>query len=246
MSSSRVAIVTGAGSGIGAAAARMLAASGYALALSGRSVGPLRALAEAVAGGDGPEPLVIQADMGIEMDVHALVDTTLDRHGRIDVLVNNAGVGWNRPVKAHDPAMIRRTMEVNALGPLLAVHRAWPAFEKQRSGCVVNVSSMATFEPFPGFFAYACSKGAIDLLARVVSIEGRSIGVRGFSVAPGAVETPLLRRSFDERAVPAHKCLTPDRVGQLILECIEGKHDAENGRVLGIWIEGGEVVTRVR
>lgn len=244
MKPGRVSIVTGAGSGIGLCTARLLADAGDALVLAARSEKALHEAASSLARRPGaPEPLIVPTDMGNQAAVEALIDRAAGHFGRIDVLVNNAAVAEVVPIAATGAALLRSTMEVNVIGPGIAVQRAWRHFEKQRSGCVVNISSIAALDPIPGFFAYAASKAAISMMGRSVAKEGAAIGVRGFSVAPGAVETPMLRSAFDTKAFPPELCLQPEEVARIVLDCIEGKRDADNGRSIFMMREDGR--TRV-
>ncbi|MBL0927360.1 MAG: SDR family oxidoreductase [Phycisphaerales bacterium] len=241
----RVAIVTGAGSGIGLATARMLAERGYALVLAGRDAGRLGRAAAAC--GRSPRVIAQPTDMSRPDEVERLVRTADERMGRIDVLVNNAGDGRLVPIDETGESELRRAFAVNTIGPALAIHHAWPVFKRQKSGLIVNVSSVAALDPFPGFFAYGASKAAVNLLGKSAAKEGAAFGVRAFTVGPGAVETPLLRSLADERTVPPEVCLTPDDVARVIVRCIEGERDAANGRVIymvresaGVreWVEG--------
>lgn len=241
MSQIRAAIVTGAGSGIGRATAIRLAAHGYAVALAGRNVDRLRATANAIDGTHGAgRTLVVVTDMAIETQVDRLIDDTVQRFGRLDLLVNNAGEGRAVPIGSSSVALVRECMEINAIGPMTTVLRAWPIFERQRRGCVVNVSSIATVDPFPGFFAYAASKAPMNLMVKSIAKEGATIGVTAYCIAPGAVETPLLRRTFDETIVPAEWCLTPEEVAGLIVECVEGGRPEDNGATIAIVREGDQ------
>jgi NAD(P)-dependent dehydrogenase (short-subunit alcohol dehydrogenase family) len=97
---------------------------------------------------------------------------------------------------------------------------------------VVNTSSIATRDPFPILYAYAAAKSAVNSLARSVAIQGKPIGVRGFSVAPGAVETDLLRSLVPASALPTNKTLRPADVAAVILDCVLGRRDSENGSTI--------------
>lgn len=227
----RVALVTGAGSGIGRAIALALARQGYALTLVGRRADALEASASACA----PAPVrVCPVDLNSPFACRDAVRTALDGFGRLDALVNNAGVGLLRPIERTTPELLEESFRVNALAPALLVLHAWPCFERQRGGCVVNISSMATFDPYPGFFAYAASKAAMNLQAASIAKEGAAIGVRAFAIAPGAVETPMLRASFDRGTVPPEHTLDPAVVARLVVECLNHRHDHLNGRTIPV------------
>ncbi|MBL8745035.1 MAG: SDR family oxidoreductase [Phycisphaerae bacterium] len=232
MSVQPTAIITGAGSGIGRATTARLSSLGYSVVLAGRGEAALRAVAEGL--GAGARALVVPTDMGVEGEADRLVDRAVERFGRIDVLVNNAGFGRLLPIGQTSGALVRECMEVNAIGPALAVLRAWPTFVRQGSGCVVNVSSLSTIDPFAGFLAYAASKAAMNLMADSIAKEGAAVGVSAYCVAPGAVETPLLRMNFDEKMIPGETCLKPEDVAAVIAECVEGRRRADNGRTIGV------------
>jgi NAD(P)-dependent dehydrogenase (short-subunit alcohol dehydrogenase family) len=227
-----VAIVTGAGSGIGRETAVQLAHRGWRLGLVGRREEPLLETAALLV--EGARSMVIAADVGVADQAGAMVDAVVARFGRLDALVNNAGFAPVTPIARNTPSLIDEVYRVNALGPAYAIVRAWPVFVRQRSGCVVNVSTIGTIDPFPGFFAYAAAKAAVNLMARSCAVEGRSVGVRAFAVAPGAVETPMLRANFPESAIPRSACLAPADVARLIVACIGGEHDRRNGETITI------------
>jgi NAD(P)-dependent dehydrogenase (short-subunit alcohol dehydrogenase family) len=218
-----VALITGAGSGIGRAIAKMLNQNGYRLGLLGRR---LDALEETKAMCRG-QALCLACDVAAPGEMRRAVAEVADVMGRLDVLVNNAGFAANCPIGGHDEETIRTTLEVNTTAPTIAIASAWNQFQLQGSGCIINVSSMAAIDPFPGFFAYAASKAAVNMLTRVAASEGQSIGVRAFAVCPGAVETPMLRSLFSTAQVPT--AAAPEAVATVVLDCIRGRHDALNG-----------------
>ena len=223
----RVTIVTGASSGVGLATARRLAARGGALVLAARRAGPL----EAAAAGLDAETLAAPTDMGDGASVDALADRALERFGRIDAIVNNAGTAPLVPIAETSWDLLQRTLAVNAAGPVRLIARAWPAFVRAGAGRVVNVSSVATLDPFPGFLAYGASKGALEIATKCVNNARSEPGapdVRAFTVCPGAVETPMLRSIADEAALPPSACLDPDDVARVIVECLEGGRDGES------------------
>ncbi|MGP1271871.1 MAG: SDR family NAD(P)-dependent oxidoreductase [Phycisphaerales bacterium] len=227
-----VAIVTGAGTGIGRATAAALARDGFALVLVGRRREPLRQTAEAI----GNAATVHQADIGDQTQARALIDRLADTFRRLDVLVNNAGVAPLKPIDQTTDADIEQTFRINALGPASLIAHAWPLLRRTEHGCIVNVSTLGTRDPFPGFFAYAASKCALNSMTRSCAIEGADIGLRAFTIAPGAVETPMLRGLFSPDQIPADACLQPEAIAEVIAACVRGEHDEMNGRV--IWLTG--------
>jgi NAD(P)-dependent dehydrogenase (short-subunit alcohol dehydrogenase family) len=94
------------------------------------------------------------------------------------------------------------------------------------------VSTLGTTDPFPGFFAYAASKSAVDSFARSIRAEGKAIGVKAFAVNPGCVETEILRRNFPEKVIPREKALPPEAVAEVIVACACGDRDADNGNAI--------------
>jgi NAD(P)-dependent dehydrogenase (short-subunit alcohol dehydrogenase family) len=228
----RVALVTGAGTGIGRATAMLLAERGCRVVLVGRRAEPLRETAALLV--EGAQSLAVEADVGVPEQAMGMIDAAVAHFGRLDVLVNNAGYAPRLPIERTTPQIIEQVYRVNALGPAWAIARAWPVFRRQGSGCVVNVSTLGTIDPFPGFFAYAAAKAAVNLMARSCAKEGRAIGVRAFAVAPGAVETAMFRAAFSETEVTRSACLSPEEVARLIVACVEGEHDARSGETITI------------
>jgi NAD(P)-dependent dehydrogenase (short-subunit alcohol dehydrogenase family) len=245
--STPVVLITGAGSGIGRATAVTLGAAGWRVAIVGRR----RAALEETAGlmGDAAESrvLVLAGDVSVPEHAAAAVEETVERFGRLDALVNNAGVAPLAAIDKTTPEMIEECFGVNAIGPANLIAAAWGVFRRQaeraKSGgeaasdiraTIVNVSSMATQDPFAGFFAYAAAKASVNMMAVTCAKEGKAIGVRAFAVAPGAVETPMLRANFGEKVIPRGKALAPEDVARVIVSCVMGERDTENGKV--IWV----------
>ena len=226
-----VTIITGAGSGIGRATAEMLAPLGHALVLVGRTEAKLLDTLDVVRD-SGADAMVATADLQDAEHAAAVVHQAMERFDRIDAIVNSAGVAPLLPNEKTTEEVLEETFRINAFGPAFLIVEAWPIFRRQKSGCVVNVSTLGTSDPFPGFFAYAASKSALDSFTRSCAREGRSIGVRAFCVNPGAVETPLLRKNFPAHVLPPERALKPEAVAEVIVECIAGKRDHEHGRTI--------------
>jgi NAD(P)-dependent dehydrogenase (short-subunit alcohol dehydrogenase family) len=252
-----VALITGASSGIGLATGHRLASLGMRLALVARNEERLEHAAEAItraAEGDSPELTIISADMADPEAAADAVEATVERFGRIDHLVLNAGTAPLKPIGTTGIDAMRQTFDVNAIGPGAMIEAAWPHFRARYEeyggetppATVVGVSTLGTADPFPGFFAYAASKAAINSYARSIAKEGASIGVRGYAVAPGAVETPMLRGLFSSDILPESLCVAPDDVADLIAGCIAGAYKDHNGQTIFISrADDGSVQTRL-
>ncbi|MBX3353677.1 MAG: SDR family oxidoreductase [Phycisphaeraceae bacterium] len=228
-----VAVVTGAGSGIGLATALGLASEGFDLALVGRRIGPLQECAATIASAFPDAAAVVRAsDVGDPDAAAPLIGEVSARFGRLDALINNAGHAPLLPIADTTPGVLRDAFAINAIGPGALIAAAWPRFVENGRGVIVNVSTMGTLDPFPGFFAYAAAKASVNLFARSIAKEGAAHNIRGFAVAPGAVETPMLRGLFGTDILPIEKCLRAEDVARVIVECVLGKRDAENGATI--------------
>ena len=230
-----VAFITGAGSGIGRAAAVLLAREGYRLALVGRRANRLTETGAII--GKNAEHIEIAADVGRADQALAAIDRCECKWGRLDALINNAGLAPMKPIGEHTPELIEEVYRINALAPAWLIAKAWPRFQRQfeqsgRGGCVVNVATQGIDDPYPGFFGYAAAKAAAAVMIKSVGKEGAAIAVRGFAIAPGAVETDMLRAVVPESVVPASETMKPEDVARTIVECVRGDHDARNGETI--------------
>ncbi|MCC6580351.1 MAG: SDR family oxidoreductase [Phycisphaeraceae bacterium] len=223
-------LVTGAGSGIGLATAKLLAQSGYAVALVGRTVSKLETVAATITS----PTLVLPADVTDPADCHHVVDQVMRRWGRLDALANVAGDAPNLPLDKVTPDVWRRCIETNLGAVVHLTAAAWPCFRQRKAGVVVNVSSMASISPFPGFAIYAAAKAGLNMYTRCAATEGMAFGVKTVAIAPGAVETPMLRGIFSETAVPKDRALSPYAVAQVIVDCITGDRDFASGETITV------------
>ncbi len=232
--STPVALITGASSGIGREVALQLAQRRYQLALVARGGERLEVVGDECSNLGAPDVLLRSTDLAVPADVLAMVEAAVEAFGRIDVLVNNAGLAELRSIGEVELDHLEAVFAVNTIGPALAINRVWPIMVKQGGGRIVNVSTMGTKSPFPGFFAYAAAKAALNSFTRSIALEGKAHHIRGFTVAPGAVETPMLRGLFDEKMIGVDQTLPPAEVARTIVECAAGERDDINGEV--IWL----------
>jgi NAD(P)-dependent dehydrogenase (short-subunit alcohol dehydrogenase family) len=227
---SSVAIITGAGSGIGRATAIELAKShGHRVALCGRRRGPLEETARL--SGDG---LVIEGDVSKADDVARLVEQTLAEFGRIDVIVNNAGFAPVRTVEELSVDEWRSILDTNLSAAFFVIKAVWPIFKRQGGGVIVNISSLAARDPFAGLGAYGAAKAGLNLLSLALAREGAADHIRVYTVAPGAVETQMLRGIVSREQLPADQTLDPADVARVIAQCAVGDLRYTSGEV--IWV----------
>ncbi len=208
----KVALVTGAARGIGAAIAERLAADGASVAINyATSKEDAEALAERIRG-NGGKAKAIHADIGNPSQAKAFVDAAVKEFGRLDILVNNAGKFHIGPIGTVDEADVRSLFAVNVDGPIFATQAAASYFSTE-GGRVINVSSIAATHPLPGLSVYSATKAALDALTRVWAAELGPRGVTVNAVAPGAVDTAMLKaatpRMGGEEAVKGMVARTP-------------------------------------
>jgi 3-oxoacyl-[acyl-carrier protein] reductase len=181
------AIVTGASRGIGLAIAEALAAEGATLVLNARSAGPLEAAAASLRA-KGAVVETVAGDVGDEATASSLVDTAA-RTGRLDLLVNNAGIGHHGPLEKMDPAEFDRVCRTNLRGPFLLMRAAIPAMRRGGGGTIVSLASLAGVNPVPLRAAYAATKWGLIGLSRSVLQEVRRDGIRVIILEPGSTLT---------------------------------------------------------
>ncbi len=197
----KVAIVTGAGRGIGRAIVERFAVEGAAVVASQRSVEEGRALCERLAGG-GAAVQFVPADVRDEDSVAALVEATVRRFGRIDVLCNNAGVGLLRSVVETSREQYDDVLDTNLRSIFLCSRYAIPHMLEGGGGSIVNIGSVAGFVGFETDAAYCASKGAVLALTRQMALDYSRRGVRVNCVCPGFVETEQMRVYIESHEDP--------------------------------------------
>ena len=201
----RVAIVTGASSGFGASIARLFAQAGARLTLVARREDRLKDVAASL-NASRDSVLTAQTDVTVESQVRRMIDATLDRFGRLDVLVNSAGIIARTPVAEIQEADWDEVMAVNLKGPFLCCKHALPHLIAQRDGRIVNIASyLGLFAGSGSTPAYNAAKGGVVMLTRSIAVKHGPDGVRANAICPGFIKTELNRDVIDKAPDPAAK-----------------------------------------
>jgi NAD(P)-dependent dehydrogenase (short-subunit alcohol dehydrogenase family) len=227
-----VAIVTGAGRGIGRAAAILLAERKYQLALISRSQDELLETARLCGVSPDPQNSIFRADVAKADDVSQVVKKVIARFGRVDAVVHCAGYVKQRGIEELTLDEWRQTVDVNLSAAIYFSRLLWPTWRKQGGGVLVNVSSYAARDPFTGLGAYGAAKAGINLLGIALAREGAPINVRVHTVAPAATETAMFRSLFAEEQYSKDKTLDPAEVARVIVQCVCGDLACTSGEVI--------------
>ena len=223
----RVAIVTGASSGIGRRTAELLAARGARVAVMARSAEKIREL-------ENDSVLAVAGDVSALADVERLFSETEKRFGRCDVLVNNAGMIDPAPLIDTTHEQWQRMFAVNVDAIFLTCRRALPSMLERQSGTIVNVASISGVvgpEKFPGWVSYCASKGAVISLTEALAVEVKSRGVRVNCVSPGSVDTAM----WAEASGGAPASMTATEVAETILFLASERSRPMNGQNLNVF-----------
>ncbi|HEX6108590.1 MAG TPA: SDR family oxidoreductase [Ktedonobacteraceae bacterium] len=220
-----VAIITGAGRGVGRATALRFAREGARVVLFSRTPAPLDDIASEIAR-EGYPVLSVAGDVSREEEVQALFQQAMQAYKQVDILVNCAGIVAVRPFVEMDASTWDQVLGVNLRGTFLCCHEAFRIMAVQRSGVIVNLSSLSGVrgvEKFPGLSAYNVSKAGVASLTEILAVEGKPYNIRVCAVSPGAVDTEMLRQ-----AVPHLKAgMTPDDLAEILLFLV-----GDSGRML--------------
>jgi 3-oxoacyl-[acyl-carrier protein] reductase len=199
----QTAIVTGASRGIGKAIALTLAREGMNVVLAARTKSDLEKVAQE-AQRSGARTHVVSTDVSRAQGVEALVNQTLDTFGRIDVLINNAGMGVFAPVDELEIQDFDRMFSINMRGVFLCTRAVLPHMKKQNSGVIINISSLAGKNFFKGGAGYAASKWALNGFTKCLMLEAREYNIRVSVVCPGSVATDFSPHSGKDTSKILH------------------------------------------
>jgi len=186
----KTALITGAGRGIGRAIARAFAAEGAAVALVARSRADLASVAAEVREAGG-RALAVPTDVTQDAAVESLVENVTGELGRLDILVTSAGAAAFGPVSGSKPADWDTMLSLNLRAVMLCCRAVLPVMMRQRSGLILNLSSIASKRALPGSAVYTATKAGVEAFSRVLAEEMRPHGVRVGVLIPGAVDTPI-------------------------------------------------------
>lgn len=201
----KTAIVTGASSGIGEATALALALAGVKVSMFARRDDRLNELKKQIIAEKCPEPLALKVDVSEQKQVQDAVAKTVAEFGKIDYLINNAGVMFLGPVDGSNPADWKRMIDINVLGLMYCTHAVLPAMKKQKSGHIVNISSVSGKRVTARSAVYSATKFAVNAFSEGLRQEVCTDGIRVTSIEPGAVTTELTNHIPDESTKKAVK-----------------------------------------
>jgi NAD(P)-dependent dehydrogenase (short-subunit alcohol dehydrogenase family) len=209
----KVAVVTGGGTGIGEAAARLLAEAGADVVVAARKVERLEAVAEGIRD-TGRRCIAVPTDVRLEEDIQRLVDSTIDEFGHVDIVVNNAGGSYLFPMEDTPIDRWDNSFALNVRGPFMITQAAGRHMLAQGHGVFVNISSGAGVNGVAGGVAYSSAKAALQMLTRVVALEWGPRGIRANCIAVGAIASEGALRSWARAGLIERGIL--DRAGQPI------------------------------
>jgi NAD(P)-dependent dehydrogenase (short-subunit alcohol dehydrogenase family) len=250
----QVALVTGAGRGIGQAIALALSDAGAAVAICARSQDQLTRVADEIAAREGPV-LAVRCDVSRRSEVEDMVSTVEASLGPIDLLVNNAArPGPVGPIAATDPDDWWLSMEVNVRGPLYCARAVLPGMLSRGRGRIINISSGAGFQAWPMASAYTVGKTALYRLSENIAAETRGLGVAVFAISPGFVRTamndwclscgePSIEQEFAD-LYASNEDVPAEAPAALVAYLASGAADVLSGRNLDISDDVAQLVTR--
>jgi NAD(P)-dependent dehydrogenase (short-subunit alcohol dehydrogenase family) len=240
----RIALVTGGGQGIGAAICRRLATSGYHVVVNDLEAGRAEAVAEEI-GATGGTASTVVADVSDSTAIDAMFERTEQDHGMVTLLVNNAGVGGNAAIRNVTDEYWRKVSAVDLDSVLYCSRRALGPMREEQTGSIVNIASRAWLGWW-GQATYAAAKAGVVGMTRALAVEMASRGVRVNAIAPGLIDTPMLRNRSEEalarllKSVPMGRPGTPDDIANAVDFLASDRARTITGQVL--YVCGGKSV----
>ena len=243
--SGQVALVTGAGRGIGAAIAVRLAKMGTSVVLCARTEKTLQKVAAEITA-QGGKASAIQCDVSDLKSVEALARHVEQEHRRLDILVNNAGVGsFSGPLHEMTPDAWEKILNTNLRGVFYCIRAFAPTMIRQGGGHIINISSVHEDWPMPGNIAYCCAKGGVRMLTRTAGVELGPKGITVVNVGPGAVDTPIDAKTLADpaqkakldAAIPIGHVAEPNEIANLVVWLASDQ--ARYGTATTYFIDGG-------
>jgi len=222
----RIAVITGAGRGVGRATALLFARAGAKIVLFSRTQAQLAETVSAIRE-QGGAAFAVVGDVAREEDVQNLFEQTQEQYGRVDILVNCAGVVAVKPFAELDTATWDKVIGVNLRGTFLCCRAAFRVMTEQKQGVILNISSLSGVkgvEKFPGLSAYNVSKAGVASLTEILAIEGKPHNIRVSAVSPGAIATEMLRQAAPHLTAG----MTPDDMAEILLFLAD-----DSGRMFG-------------
>ena len=240
----KVSIVTGASRGIGLAMAESLAGAGSDLVIVGRKIETLNPVAERIASESGRQVLPIQADIGKLDELDAIVDGAMNRFGKINVLVNNAGINARQPAEDYTEADWDAVTDVNLKGTFFITQACGKMMIQQKSGKIINTLSLTSAVGLPTVVAYTAAKGGLMQLTRLLAVEWAVHNIQVNGLAPGFIRTELTaavrgdnRNQWALNRTPACRWGEPEDLAGLTIFLASEASDFVTGQV--IFVDGG-------
>jgi NADP-dependent 3-hydroxy acid dehydrogenase YdfG len=233
----KVVVITGASSGLGEATARLLATEGATVVLGARRVGRIQALADEL-NAQGGTALALATDVTDAAQVKALIDAAVQTYGRIDVLINNAGLMPHSPLARLKVDDWDQMIDVNIKGVLYGIAAALPSMQQQKAGHIINVSSVAGHKVRAGGVVYAATEHAVRVISEGLRMEVKPYNIRTTVISPGAVATELpssitepdlaatMQQFYDEYALPA------DSFARMVVFAMSQPEDVDINEIL--------------
>ncbi len=233
----KVVVITGASSGLGEAAARLLSAKGATVVLGARRADRLEALAKALTA-DGGKAHAVVTDVTDRAQVQRLVDTAAEKFGRVDVIINNAGLMPQSLLERLKVDEWDRMIDVNIKGVLYGIAAVLPHMQRQKSGHIINVSSVAGHKVGPGGAVYSATKHAVRVISEGLRQEVKRHHLRTTIISPGAVDTELPNTVTDPDVLPrlqklyADVAISADSFARAVVFAMEQPDDVDVNEIL--------------